>query len=156
MTGLPYLIRVVVPTLGLRKPKVPVQGMDLAGTVAAVGQEGDPVPAGEAVVGWTDGSFAQDPVAPEDNLARSRPPQLRAGRGRAHLRVRRPPGLRDQGAVQPAQRVLVIGAAGGSGRSPCSWHGVRAQVTGVASTTQVELVGSLGRPGDRRHPPGRG
>jgi NADPH:quinone reductase-like Zn-dependent oxidoreductase len=33
MTGLPYLIRVVVPTLGLRKPKVPVQGMDLAGTV---------------------------------------------------------------------------------------------------------------------------
>ena len=37
MTGLPYLIRVVVPTLGLRKPKVPVRGMDVAGTVEAVG-----------------------------------------------------------------------------------------------------------------------
>jgi hypothetical protein len=37
MTGLPDLIRVVVPTLGLRKPKVPVRGMDVAGTVEAVG-----------------------------------------------------------------------------------------------------------------------
>ena len=39
MTGLPYLIRVVVPTLGLRKPKVPVRGMDVAGTVEAVGAQ---------------------------------------------------------------------------------------------------------------------
>ena len=46
LTGLPYLIRVVVPTLGLHKPKVPVQGMDLAGTVAAVGATVCPRPVG--------------------------------------------------------------------------------------------------------------
>ena len=45
MTGLPYMIRLAVPTLGLRKPKVPVLGMDVAGTVEAVGAERDPVPA---------------------------------------------------------------------------------------------------------------
>ena len=46
MTGLPYLIRVVVPSLGLRGPKVCVRGMDVAGRVEAVGGDVDPVPAG--------------------------------------------------------------------------------------------------------------
>jgi NADPH:quinone reductase-like Zn-dependent oxidoreductase len=112
MTGLPYLIRLVVPTLGLRKPKVPVQGMDLAGTVAAVGATVTRFQPGDEVFGWTDGAFAEYAVAPADQLAH-KPANLSFEQaavvptsGFAALQ-----GLRDQGAVQPGQKVLVIGAA---------------------------------------------
>jgi NADPH:quinone reductase-like Zn-dependent oxidoreductase len=146
MTGLPYLIRVVVPTLGLRKPKVPVLGMDVAGTVEAVGQKVTRFQPGDEVFGWADGAFAEYASAPEDHLA-AKPATVGFEQaavvptsGFAALQ-----GLRDVGAVQPGQRVLVIGAAGGVGS-----FGVQlakafgAEVTGVASTGQVELVRSLG------------
>jgi NADPH:quinone reductase-like Zn-dependent oxidoreductase len=146
MTGLPYLIRVVVPTLGLRKPKVPVLGMDLAGAVEAVGQKVTRFQPGDEVFGWCDGAFAEYASAPEDHLA-AKPATVGFEQaavvptsGFAALQ-----GLRDVGAVQPGQRVLVIGAAGGVGS-----FGVQlakafgAEVTGVASTGQVELVRSLG------------
>jgi NADPH:quinone reductase-like Zn-dependent oxidoreductase len=146
MTGLPYLIRVVVPTLGLRKPKVPVLGMDVAGTVEAVGQKVTRFQPGDEVFGWCDGAFAEYAVAPEDHLA-TKPPIVSFEQaavvptsGFAALQ-----GLRDVGAVQPGQQVLVIGAAGGVGS-----FGVQlakafgAEVTGVASTSQVDLVRSLG------------
>src|ERR671923_1365720 len=69
MTGLPYLIRVVVPTLGLRRPKVPVRGMDLAGRVEAVGHNVTRFRPGDAVFGWSDhGSYAQYASVPEDHL----------------------------------------------------------------------------------------
>jgi NADPH:quinone reductase-like Zn-dependent oxidoreductase len=146
MTGLPYLIRVAVPTLGLRKPKVPVLGIDVAGTVEAVGQKVTRFQPGDEVFGWADGAYAEYAVAPEDQLA-AKPANLgfeQAGvvpiSGFAALQA-----LRDVGRLQPGQRVLVIGAAGGVGS-----FGVQlakaygAQVTGVASTGQVELVRSLG------------
>ena len=69
MTGLPYLIRIVVPTLGLRKPKVPVLGMDVAGTVEAVGGSVTRFQPGDAVFGWCDGAFAEYACAPQDQLA---------------------------------------------------------------------------------------
>jgi len=146
MTGLPYLIRMVVPTLGLRRPKVAVLGMDVAGTVEAVGRKVSRFQPGDEVFGWCDGSFAEYAVAPEDQLA-AKPANLSfeqaavvATSGFAALQ-----GLRDEGQVQPGQQVLVIGAAGGVGS-----FGVQlakafgAQVTGVASTSQAELVRSLG------------
>jgi NADPH:quinone reductase-like Zn-dependent oxidoreductase len=146
MTGLPYLIRLVVPTLGLRKPKVPVQGMDLAGTVAAVGATVTRFQPGDEVFGWTDGAFAEYAVAPADQLAH-KPANLSFEQaavvptsGFAALQ-----GLRDQGEVQPGQKVLVIGAAGGVGSFAVQLaKAFGAEVTGVASTGQLELVRSIG------------
>jgi NADPH:quinone reductase-like Zn-dependent oxidoreductase len=146
MTGLPYMIRVVVPTLGLRRPKVPVRGMDVAGTVEAVGDNVTRFRPGDAVFGWCDGSFAEYAVAPEDQLA-AKPATLGFEQaavvpisGFAALQ-----GLRDVGEVQAGQRVLVIGAAGGVGSFAVQLaKAFGAQVTGVASTTQLELVRSIG------------
>jgi NADPH:quinone reductase-like Zn-dependent oxidoreductase len=147
MTGLPYLIRVVVPTLGLRGPKVPVRGMDLAGRVEAVGGNVTRFRPGDAVFGWTDGgSYAEYASAPEDHLT-PMPANVTFEQaaavpisGLAALQ-----GLRDVGEVQPGQRVLVIGAAGGVGSFAVQLaKAFGAHVTGVASTSQVELVRSIG------------
>jgi NADPH:quinone reductase-like Zn-dependent oxidoreductase len=147
MTGLPYLIRLVVPSLGLAKPKVPVRGMDLAGRVEAVGQGVTRLRPGDEVFGWTDtGALAQYACAGEDQLA-ARPVRLGVAQaaavptsGFAALQ-----GLRDVGGVQAGQRVLVIGAAGGVGAVAVQLaKAFGAQVTGVASTPQLELVWSLG------------
>jgi NADPH:quinone reductase-like Zn-dependent oxidoreductase len=75
MTGLPYLIRIVVPTLGMRKPKVRVRGMDVAGRVEAVGAQVTRFRPGDEVFGWCDGAFAEYACAPEDHLA-ARPAAL--------------------------------------------------------------------------------
>jgi NADPH:quinone reductase-like Zn-dependent oxidoreductase len=146
MTGLPYLIRVVVPTLGLRKPKIPVLGMDVAGQVEAVGQSITRFKPGDAVFGWCDGAFAEYAVAPEDQLA-PKPAKLSFEQaavvptsGFAALQ-----GLRDVGGIQPGQRVLVIGAAGGVGSFAVQLaKAFGAEVTGVCSTSQVDLVRSIG------------
>jgi NADPH:quinone reductase-like Zn-dependent oxidoreductase len=146
MTGLPYMIRLVVPALGPRRPKVPVLGMDLAGRVEAVGAQVTRFRPGEEVFGWTDGAFAEYAIAPEDHLA-AKPAALSFEEaavvpisGFAALQA-----VRDVGEVQAGQQVLVLGAAGAVG-----WFAVQvakafgAQVTGVASTSQLELVGSIG------------
>jgi NADPH:quinone reductase-like Zn-dependent oxidoreductase len=146
MTGIPYMIRIAVPTLGLRKPKVPVLGMDVAGTVEAVGAAVTRFRPGDEVFGWCAGSFAEYACAAEDQFA-AKPAILSFEQaavvpisGLAALQA-----VRDVGEVRPGQQVLVIGAAGAVG-----WFAVQlakafgAQVTGVASTTQVELVRSVG------------
>jgi len=146
MTGLPYLIRLVVPDLGLRKPKIPVRGMDLAGRVEAIGPNVTRFQPGDEVFGWADGAFAEYAAAPEDQLA-PKPADLSFEQaaavptsGFAALQ-----GLRDSGEVQPGQQVLIIGAAGAVGLFAVQLAKTfGAQVTGVASTTQLELVRSVG------------
>ena len=146
MTGLPYLIRAVVPTLGLRRPKVPVLGMDVAGRVEAVGPNVTRFRPGDAVFGWADGSFAEYAIAPEDQLA-AKPANLGFEQaavvpisGFAALQ-----GLRDVGGIQPGQDVLVIGAAGGVGSFAVQLaKAFGAEVTGVAGTAQLDLVRSIG------------
>jgi NADPH:quinone reductase-like Zn-dependent oxidoreductase len=146
MTGLPYMIRLAVPTLGLRRPKVPVLGMDVAGVVEAVGAQVTRFQPGDEVFGWCDGSFAEYACAPEDQFA-AKPAALSFEQaavvpisGFAALQ-----GVRDVGEVQAGQKVLVLGAAGAVG-----WFAVQvakafgARVTGVASTSQLELVRSIG------------
>ena len=146
MTGLPYLIRLVVPTLGLRKPKVPVLGMDVAGRVEAVGAQVTRFRPGDEVFGWADGSFAEYACAPENQLA-AKPTALSFEQaaavpisGFAALQA-----VRNQGELQQGQKVLVIGAVGAVGSFAVQLaKAFGAQVTGVASTTQIDLVRSIG------------
>jgi len=120
--------------------------MDVAGTIETVGKEVTRFQPGDAVFGWTDGSFAEYAIAPEDQLA-AKPASLGfeqaavvAISGFAALQ-----GLRDVGQVQPGQQVLVIGAAGGVGSFAVQLaKAFGAQVTEVASTNQVDLVRSTG------------
>jgi len=147
MAGLPYLVRVVVPTMGLRRPKAAVRGMDLAGRVEAVGREVTPFRPGDAVFGWTEGgSYAEYATAPEDHLV-AMPANLGFEQaaavpisGLAALQA-----VRDVGEVKAGQRVLVIGAAGGVGSFAVQLaKAFGAQVTGVGSTAQLELIRSVG------------
>jgi NADPH:quinone reductase-like Zn-dependent oxidoreductase len=146
MTGLPYMIRLVVPTLGPRRPKVPVLGMDVAGTVEAVGKDVTRFQPGDEVFGWCDGSYAEYACASEDHF-QPKPANLSFEQAAivpisafAALQA-----LRDEGEVQAGQRVLVIGAAGGVGSYAVQLaKAFSAEVTGVASTRQLELVRSIG------------
>ena len=91
MAGLPYLLRVV--GFGFRAPKVRVRGIDLAGTVEAVGQNVTRFQVGNEVFGTCEGAFADYAATSEDNLARQAgQPHLRAGSGRPHVCARRAPG----------------------------------------------------------------
>jgi NADPH:quinone reductase-like Zn-dependent oxidoreductase len=144
MAGLPYLIRFV--GFGVRKPKVRVRGMDVAGRVEAVGEGVTRFQVGDEVFGWADGSYAEYVSAPEGNLA-TKPANLSFEQaaivpisGFAALQA-----VRDVGRLQAGQKVLVIGAAGGVGSYAVQVaKAFGAQVTGVASTRQLELVRSLG------------
>ena len=144
MTGLPYPIRLA--GYGLRAPKNPVLGMDLAGTVEEVGAGVTRFAPGDAVFGIGKGSFAEYARAPESKLA-PRPANLTAEQA-AVVAVSGLPalqGLRDHGKVGPGQRVLVIGASGGVGTYAVQLaKAFGTEVTAVCSTTKVDLVRSLG------------
>ena len=144
MTGLPYPIRLA--GYGLRAPKNPVPGMDLAGTVEEVGAGVTRFAPGDAVFGIGKGTFAEFARALETKLA-PMPANLTAEQasvvavsGLAALQ-----GMRDHGKVGPGQRVLVIGASGGVGTYAVQLgKAFGADVTAVCSTTKVDLVRSLG------------
>jgi NADPH:quinone reductase-like Zn-dependent oxidoreductase len=144
MTGRPYLVRVM--GYGLRTPKVGIRGRDVAGRVEAVGNNVTQVQPGEEVFGIGEGSFAEYVSARPDKLA-PKPANLTFEQaaavpisGLTALQA-----LRDTGKVQPGQKVLIIGAAGGVGSFAVQLaKAFGAEVTGVASTTKVDLVRSLG------------
>ncbi|MDF2743721.1 MAG: putative oxidoreductase, Zn-binding, partial [Actinomycetia bacterium] len=132
MAGLPYLIRFI--GFGVRRPKVRVRGMDVAGTVEAVGGDVTRFQPGDEVFGWADGSYAEYVSVPAGNLAR-KPANLSFEQaaivpisGFAALQA-----LRDVGQVQAGQRVLILGAAGGVGSYAVQLaKAFGARVTGVA------------------------
>ena len=143
MTGLPYLGRVA---FGIRKPKNPVPGRDLAGTVAAVGSSVTRFSVDDTVFGIGLGSFAECAAAREDKLART-PTNLTLEQaavvpisGLTALHA-----LRDAGHVEAGQNVLIVGASGGVGSYAVQIaKSFGANVTGVCSTAKVDLVRSLG------------
>jgi NADPH:quinone reductase-like Zn-dependent oxidoreductase len=146
MTGLPYLLRVVVPDLGLRAPKVHVRGMDVAGKVEAVGKNVTQYQVGDEVFGTCEGSFAEYARAREDTLAPN-PANLTFEQAAAvpTSAFAALQALRDRGEIQPGQRVLIIGASGGVGIFAVQIaKSLGADVTGVCSTRNVEMVRSIG------------
>ena len=144
MTGLPYPIRLA--GYGFRAPKIGVPGSDLAGVVTAVGADVTRFAPGDEVFGTGIGTYAEYARAREDQLA-AKPANLSFEQaaalpvsGATALQA-----LRDRGAVQPGQHVLVIGASGGVGTFAVQLaKAFGAEVTGVCSTTKVDLVRSLG------------
>jgi NADPH:quinone reductase-like Zn-dependent oxidoreductase len=143
MTGLPYLARV---SLGLRRPKLPIRGWDVAGTVEAVGHSVVGMGPGDEVLGVADGSFAELARARADKLV-AKPARLTFEQaaavpvsGATALQA-----LRDVAELQPGQRVLVIGAAGGVGTFAVQIaKALGGQVTAVCSTSKLELALSIG------------
>lgn len=143
MAGRPYLIR---PMFGLRRPKTPVPGLDVAGVVAAVGADVTRFLPGDEVFGIARGSFAEYAAAKEDKLAH-KPATIDFAQaavvpvsGLTAIQ-----GLRDVGRVEAGQRVLVIGASGGVGSYAVQLaKAFGAHVTGVCSTGKVDFVRSLG------------
>jgi NADPH:quinone reductase-like Zn-dependent oxidoreductase len=144
MTGKPYLMRIA--GMGLRGPKDRVPGRDLAGTVAAVGPEVSRFAVGDEIYGVGRGTFAEYAVAREDKLARK--PVSLSFEQAAVVPISAGTALQaltDQGRLEPGQRVLVLGAAGGVGSYAVQLaKALRAEVTGVASTAKLDLVRSLG------------
>ena len=144
MAGLPYPMRLA--GYGLRAPKNPVIGSDVAGVVEAVGKNVGRFQRGDEVFGIGKGSYAEYVRAREDKLA-PKPENLTfeqaavvAIMGSTALQA-----LRDHGKVRPGQEVLVIGASGGVGTYAVQIaKAYRAHVTGVCSTTKVGMVRSIG------------
>jgi NADPH:quinone reductase-like Zn-dependent oxidoreductase len=143
MTGQPYFARLM---LGFRRPKVSVRGGDVAGTVEAVGGSVTDVRPGDEVMGVAEGSFAELAVGPAEKLVR-KPARLSFEEAAAApiSGLTALQAIRDEGRVQPGQKVLLIGAAGGVGTLAVQIaKAFGAHVTGVCSTSKTDLVRSLG------------
>ncbi len=144
MRGTPYLIRAL--GFGLRAPKQPVPGLDLSGTVIAVGRGVTRFAAGDAVFGIGRGTLAEYALAREDKLA-----PAPAGLDPARAAVTAVSGLTalqaltDVGGVRPGQGVLIVGASGGVGTFAVQIaKDLGAEVTGVCSAAKAEMVRELG------------
>jgi NADPH:quinone reductase-like Zn-dependent oxidoreductase len=144
MTGKPYIAR---PALGFRRPKIRVRGWDVAGTVESVGGRVDAFRPGDQVMGVSEaGSFAERAIAPPDKLV-PKPASISFEQAAAVpvSGVTALQALRDKANVQPGDTVLVIGAAGGVGTFAVQMaKAFGATVTGVASTSKLDLVRSIG------------
>ncbi|MEZ4503547.1 MAG: NAD(P)-dependent alcohol dehydrogenase [Dehalococcoidia bacterium] len=143
MTGLPYIVRA---GYGLRRPKHLVPGMDLAGRVEAVGSAVTRFQPGDDVFGSATGALAEYAAIPEDKLA-PKPSNLgwEAAAAIGNSAAAALQALRDLANVQRGQRVLVIGASGGVGSFAVQIAtALGAEVTGVASTSKLDLVRSMG------------
>ncbi|ALO68512.1 NADPH:quinone reductase [Arthrobacter alpinus] len=143
MSGRPYAMRLVT---GLRQPKNPTLGLDLAGTVVAVGAAVTRFAVGDAVFGFGQGSFAEFAAAKEAKLA------LKPAGLSFELAAVIPvsavtalQALRDVGRVQAGHKVLVTGASGGVGSYAVQIaKAFGAEATGTCSTAKIDFVGSLG------------
>lgn len=144
MAGRPYLLRLL--GFGFRRPKNRVPGLDVAGTVVAVGSSVTRFSPGDEVFGISRGSFAEYAAVLEDKLAR-KPANLTFEQA-AVVPISAGTALQaltDVGGVEQGQQVLIIGASGGVGSYAVQLaKAFGAEVTGVCSTAKLDLVRSLG------------
>jgi NADPH:quinone reductase-like Zn-dependent oxidoreductase len=143
LRGVPYAMRVVT---GPRKPRREIPGLDIAGQVESVGSNVRQLQAGDEVFGWCKGAFAECASAAKNTLL-PKPVNLTFEQAAAvgDSAFTALAAVRDQGKVQPAHRVLINGASGGVGTFAVQIaKSFGANVTGVCSTRNVEMVRSIG------------
>jgi NADPH:quinone reductase-like Zn-dependent oxidoreductase len=148
MSGGPFIVRML---LGLGKPKVKRPGVDVAGKVEAIGKQVTQFKEGDEVFGTCRGAFAEYATSASvpglKSVLLKKPDNVTfeqaASAPVAALTALQ--GLRDKGRIQPGQSVLINGAAGGVGTFAVQIAKVfGAQVTGVCSTRNVDMVRSIG------------
>ena len=143
MRGDPYVAR---PVLGFGAPKVRIRGTDFAGRVEAVGRGVTRFRPGDEVYGEVDGAFAEYVCVP-DGVVERKPANLTFEQAAAMPLAANTAlmGLRDAARVRPGQHVLVNGASGGVGTFAVQIaKSFGADVTGVCSTRNTDLVRSIG------------
>lgn len=143
VAGIPLIVRAA---FGLRRPRNPVRGTDVAGTVEAVGANVTRLKVGDEVFGRGEGTFAEYAAAAEKDLV-LKPANVAFEQAAATPMsgLTALQGLRDVGRLQAGQKVLIVGAGGGIGTFAVQIAAsMGADVTGVCGTDKVELVRSLG------------
>ncbi len=144
MRGSPYIMRL---GSGIGTPKDSRLGVDFAGTVEAVGENVTRFKPGDEVFGGRSGAFAEYVIVPEDRAIVLKPANVTFEQaasvpiaGLTALQA-----LRDKGRLEPGQKVLINGASGGVGTFAVQIaKSLGAEVTGVCSTRNVEMVRSIG------------
>lgn len=144
VTGRPFVVRLA--GYGIRAPRQPIAGLDLAGRVVAVGADVERFRVGDRVFGIGDGAYAEYAVADAARLSHvpdgltDEQAAVAATSGGAALQA-----VDDLAAVGPGMRVLVVGASGGVGSHAVQLAVARgATVTGVSSAAKADLVRDLG------------
>src|SRR5438445_272787 len=143
--GTPKIMRLM--GVGLRKPKDTRLGVDFAGTVEAVGKNVTQFKPGDDVFGGKGGAFAEYVCRRAKGAVALKPANITFEQAASVniAGITALQGLRDKGKVQPGQKVLINGASGGVGTFAVQIaKSYGADVTGVCSTRNLELVRSLG------------
>jgi NADPH:quinone reductase-like Zn-dependent oxidoreductase len=144
MRASPFIVR--TSGFGLRTPKKPIRGTDVAGHVEAVGRNVTRFRPDDDVFGWCEGAFAEYVCVDETHVVpKPADVSFEAAAAVPMAGCTAIQGLRDSGAVQPGQDVLIVGAGGGVGTFAVQIaKAFGARVTGVCGTTKMEFVRSLG------------
>ena len=143
--GTPYFMRLM--GVGLRKPKDTRLGVDFAGTVEAVGKNVTKFKPGDEVFGGRTGAFAEYVCVREARAVALKPANITFEQAASVpiAAITALQGIRDKGKVQPGQKVLINGASGGVGTFAVQIaKSMGADVTGVCSTRNLDMVRSLG------------